>query len=228
MIVRAQCTFQGLSGLPEDIYVNDLYFSTGAGDPTSGDFDAFTAAWANFFNDGAHKVADYLSDQIDRTAGSAKIAFYEAGVPGSPLDVRSWALASIGDVVSLPHELACVVSYHADLTDVPETAANPFPPPAIIRPAARLRGRFYLGPLNEGTLGTEDGDVRLNDTFVGVVIDAATELLSMMDTGTFNIPWVQWSRTAGEANAVVGGYVDNAFDIQRRRGSAPSTRTAFS
>ena len=223
-ITRAQCWFQGTSGLPEDRYVNDLYVST------TGTFDFanaadFRDAWANFFNDSSHKVADYLSDNISRSSDAAKINFYDVPGPGSPIEVASWTPAAIGSVQSLPHELACAVSYHGDLSGVPETAANPSPPPAVIRPASRRRGRFYVGPLNIACLGTESFDVRVNTTFIGILRDAMNELVTDLDAADMTLG--VWSPTDGDFYPIDGGWIDNGFDIQRRRGSVASVRTSL-
>jgi hypothetical protein len=42
-----------------------------------------------------------------------------------------------------------------------------------------------------------------------------------------DVTWMQVSTTFGIANPVTGGFVDNSFDTQRRRGSAPTARDTW-
>jgi hypothetical protein len=43
--------------------------------------------------------------------------------------------------------------------------------------------------------------------------------------GSDDLDWVVYSPTSAETYEVAGGFIDTAFDIQRRRGSAAASRT---
>jgi hypothetical protein len=221
---RAQCYFQGLSGLPEDRFVNDIWFDSTSISLSDADADTFRDAWALFFNDViTDTLADFMSDQIDRSADACVINFYDGLTPGPPEKIRTWTLNAIGAVQSLPNEVAYCLSFAASTAGVAETAANPSPPPATIRPASRRRGRIYLGPLNVGVLGTESGDVKPHADFqarvgAGAGAFAGTLFLS-------SIPWVVYSKADDFFRDVSQVWTDDAFDTQRRRGMKPSAKT---
>ena len=51
---------------------------------------------------------------------------------------------------------------------------------------------------------------------------AATTLMASIDP-----TWAVWSRHDALARAVVGGWCDDAWDVQRRRGEVAVVRTTF-
>lgn len=111
----------------------------------------------------------------------------------------------------LPSEVSTVLSYRADYSGVPEFGSG-------VRPRARRRGRLFFGPLvtaasAEGTFQRAVVNSILQDTLV-----AAAEALILETVAT----WAVWSRTDDTFREVVAAQVDNAFDIQRRRGEDPS------
>ena len=99
---------------------------------------------------------------------------------------------------------------------------------------SRRRGRIYLGPL--AAVAADSSTGRPNTSFVTAIKNAAAAYLASVTTdGTFT--WVVHSHTTGASpgtydetgNSVTvnQGWVDNAWDTQRRRGMAPTTRSAF-
>lgn len=117
---------------------------------------------------------------------------------------------------SMPSEVAVVLSFHGDLTGALVEVGN-------TRPRARRHGRVFLGPLNKNAV--EEGllsVVRPAVAFRTAVIDAAEVLAESAGP-----VWSVWSRTDGVIREVRGGWVDDAFDTQRRRGVAPTLRGTF-
>lgn len=224
------------SELPEDLAVNDFYFlGTNAGSDLATDVTSLTTRLLAFYNNiptgQTKQISDYIGDQVLRTVNACSFSYYfspDIAPPptqwGSPDAVVNWTIGPDDNVGVLPAEVAIVASFHGDLTDIPETAANPTPPPAIIRPASRRRGRIYLGPLNTaaGAQGGPNNDLLLS-TVSAVVVAAMADLEADND----DLQWVVYSPTGGELHQVVGGYVDNAFDTQRRRGSAATARFSW-
>lgn len=225
------------SGLPEDVAQNTIFFGcTNAGSSHDEDADDLLPYLASVFNDvltGATLALDELiGDQVTRDANGCDLVFYfddgdpTTGLWGSPVAMRSFTMGASGTGNPLPAEVSLALSFHGDLTNVPETAPNPDGPvPPTIRPAARRRGRIYIGPLMAiaGTTGAS------NDL---VPTSAAKNTWSAVGAHLIdNVPsgfvWDIVSKAGGEVHVVTGGYVDDAFDTQRRRGSAPTSRLTF-
>lgn len=91
-------------------------------------------------------------------------------------------------------------------------------------PQARRRGRVYIGPLAASAIGSNG---LLTSSVTSTFDSAATTLLAAGPlAGDFD--WVILSPTGGlDAVVVANGWIDNAPDIQRRRGMAPTTRATF-
>jgi hypothetical protein len=111
----------------------------------------------------------------------------------------------------LPSECAVVLSYHSAFTsgDV----------------KARRRGRLYFGPLTDGIVGAGVGDAELTSGANDQFRDVGTLMLSL-NSGD-GLVWAQYSPTEDTLLPVVAGWVDNAFDTQRRRGARATVRLPF-
>jgi hypothetical protein len=235
--IRAQVSFKKLTGFVEDEVVNVWYFAK----PTAGDPDATLLTTlanriASFYNDVATgatiSISSKFSPALSRAATAATIDFYWSdglGVPsvwGSPIGTRNFFPDTATETNSLPNEVAICLSYHGDLTDVPETAVNPTPPPAIIRPAARLRGRLYLGPWSTGAVANA-ATVLEPIPLPSLVTAIAASATALVAANTADLVWVGQSKSDDFFWEVEGGFVDNAFDTQRRRGNASTSRTLW-
>lgn len=236
LTVKSVVSMERNSFLPEDRVVNTFYwFWSGVADPVSTDYDDLRDRLVFFYNSlhlaQTADIASRISEAMSRVGSANKIYFYSVpdeitpAIWGSPVATRSWTLDAAAAGTPLPSEVACVLSFHGDLTDVPETQANPSPPPAIIRPASRQRGRIYLGPLQSG-MGVEDSvshEFVPGSTFLSDVALAATRLAT---------PFSDWEwRVQSNADQnnfpVVGGFIDGEFDTQRRRGFSTNNRVTF-
>lgn len=237
-VYKAVAQLAADSGLPEDTFNNDFYFrGDNPGQPEATDAQNICTAVIEFYNSipaGATKsISDYLGPQISTSANACSILVYSTpdpltGAPwGSPIRMQNFTMGTPDASTPLPAEVCSVLSYHGDLTDVPETAANPTPPPLTIRPAARRRGRLYLGPLNTTAGATQAGtnDLGVTGLFRDTMGDAGLQLGATATT--LDLTWCVYSGTSLQTFAVVGGYVDSAFDIQRRRGSAALARDSW-
>lgn len=136
-------------------------------------------------------------------AQNAEGEWYVADKRAPMLRTPSWTPGGTG--APLPQEIALVLSER--------TAKN----------GPRGRGRAYFGPFVEGVNTNTDGrSVPLN-TLVDAILAGATDLLN----STENPTWGVLSVADRTFRPVTGGYVDNAWDVQRSRGRAPTSRTAF-
>lgn len=222
-----------VSGLPEDDFVTDWSFkAAGTGDSF---LDGITDSIISFFNTAntTNDVNFYLSSVVSRVASAASFEAYDLtgaldGSPhGSPFYVRSWTVDTPpSSAEEFPNEVALVSTLWASgYADVPESQANPSPPPPVIRPRARYRGRIYLGPLNDATAGSApvSGDLRPGAVFLTDMSDAWFRFMDERG-GDFAV----WSR-ADEVLRLVAPdgriTMDDAYDTQRRRGAARTTRT---
>ena len=107
-------------------------------------------------------------------------------------------------------ETAIVASYHTEY----ESGIN----------KQSQRGRVYLGGLSDTFFTTGAGSstpvVKLaSRENIGVTL-AGLQALSLAD----DWGWVVYSPTLQQSFAVAGGWIDDALDTQRRRGTAPSAR----
>ena len=227
-----------ITALPEDSCENTFFFesNTGTGNDFDDDANIIAPLLTAFYNavptGGTNDIASYIGDQISRVSNACQMLFYfdaGPGVPllwGSPVATRSWTLDAGLTGVSLPAEVAVVLSFHGDLTGIPETAPNPTPPPAVVRPAARRKGRVYIGPLLENALfavpstGEPVPTVFLRDALTGSGSDLKADAAAIGS-------WVVASKTDDAYYPVAGGWVDYAFDTQRRRGQDPTNRTVW-
>jgi hypothetical protein len=208
------------SGRPADTDEITLSFQR-ASVATSADFDNLLVDIQAFFNSTFvgqhHPISDYLSYDRDYVASHCKVDFYHrpvtAGPILSPVATRSWTLsAPAAGKQSLPDQVAVVNSFHADLSGVPTSDGT-------TRPQARRRGRFYLGPLNtlalQGVAGAVAAQVVSSDLMNDLVGSSRAWLLNAPAANGW--VWEVWSKTDWAGHPVVGGFVDDRFDTQRRR-----------
>lgn len=218
------------TGIPRDQNVNTWYAKYGIGSPGSTEFSNACDDFIKFYNtinDGVATISSYLASMVDRGSGKASVEVYAIpdarGVLGAPVYSKTWTVAAQNaSGVDLPAEVATCLSYHGDFTGVAEHGA------AGTRPKARRRGRIYIGPLITGVLryGHGAGTPQRPDTAWNTrMIDSAQAMASAL-TG-HGWEWNTFSRTDWAIHTVVGGWVDDEFDTQRRRGESPSSRTTY-
>lgn len=197
--IRAQVILQGGSGLPEDRFVNVWHFNVGPPD-LAGAADLIHPAIEDFYQ----LLQAYYSEYVSTTV---EVRYYLMSDPEPRVpETRTFTWTLQGTPVSLPAEVACVMSIHGD-------------PPVT----PRRRGRLYLGPLNVSAQidGTTLLPARVSDTFATNVATAADGVL------TAAVGWSIWSPTSSLMVAVTAGFVDNAWDTQRRRGVDATSRILF-
>lgn len=226
-VILAVNTFASKTGLAKDNFVNNMCFlTTGAFDGTAK--TALDTEIQDFYNtvDGttSRAIASLLSSVIDRGSNKVLTEYYDVTTHldgsdhGSPVSLQRWTLgATIGSTTSLPSELAICLSIHTAYGTDPEFGSG-------TRPRSRDRGRLYLGPWNDGGVA-HDGTTNVSRPGVGysdTIIAAALRLM-----GATTPSWAVWSRKNATAEPVVGGWCDDAWDIQRRRGEAPALKRTW-
>lgn len=132
--------------------------------------------------------------------------------PRSPVfDVSLGLLAGTG-TTALPHEVALCCSFQR----IKGSGVN----------MRRGRGRVYLGPFAAIAADTATG--RPNSTLITAVRNGAQGFLDASRTAN-DWEWQVISEASGVpiGTPVNNGWVDNAWDTQRRRGPDASTRVVF-
>jgi len=235
-VLQVVVKLQHLSGIPSDVSENVFHFLVDGTD-NAGDATLTFANLVPFYNTtgagGTNPVAAIIGPMVSRAANACSMLAYftddlSGATPfGSPVGMSNFTMGTEIGGSGLPAEVAIVNSFHGDLTDIPETEPNPSPPPAIIRPAARLRGRVFIGPLDSTALVDAGASNEL------VVTSAVRNDIAMASKAlrvacnADDIPWCTWSKVGAELSTVEGGFVDNAPDIQRRRGTKSDARTTW-
>lgn len=213
------------SGILADRPTMDFAFSVA--DPLLAGITLALASLEAFFKTATTSgfaLQSFLSPSLSTGAASSEISWYDltGHLDGTrrgagPIQTNTWNLTSLGADPALPDQIACALSYHSDYgTDVEFGVGT--------RPRARDRGRVFIGPLAAGN--TVDDDATTHEPMWGVsfrdtIAAAATRLLSD------GVGWSVWSRRDAALKPVVGGWIDNRPDVQRRRAQLASSRVSW-
>lgn len=222
--ILATVNLKSQSGLEKDTVVNTFAF---ASDLTiAQEHAAITSRLQDFYNGqtgGGDKIASYISPGIARASKPVEVKYYDIsahldGSPhGSPVVVDTFVLAALpgGTNTPMPEEVAMCLSFHSAYDQVAEFGSH-------TRPRARDRGRVFVGPLTVLAMGLDagTGQSRPAGIIPVTIAQAATRLCDPTSTAL----WSVWSRKNAALTSVVGGWVDNAWDTQRRRGYKPTSR----
>ena len=200
--------FQHDNGLPEDRYVNGWHFDALGGSPAT-DFDNVRDMLADFYTDaGTHTnaLSLYFTDEI---SSPAVVKAYDLTdtPPRAPVYESSFTFTPPSNS-PLPFECAIVASFQAEKVSG--------------LPQSRRRNRVYLGPLSDNTVSTTG---LVNGGTTSAVVGALQDLYDAASAAV-NWDWVVYSPTLNEGYAVHDGWCDNAFDTQRRRGIAATSRAS--
>lgn len=205
-ILRTIVTIPTDTAIPSDTISNTWHWMTGspwvAGDLTT------INGWLTTF----YQVLDaYLTPTLQNTAD---IRHYDLGdaEPRVPIGSSTIAL-TIPGTSNIPEEVALCLSFQGAKT----SGVN----------QARRRGRLYLGPFSNGILGASSAGNRPLASAVTAIVAGAQSLLTA-SVGSTTPKWAVYSPSNASAVEVRNGWVDNAFDTQRRRGIDPTSRTTFS
>lgn len=203
------------TGLPEDVSVNTFHFMTDG--PVGEAGPDIRDRLLEFYNTaapspGVNPLSYWLSAHIDRSGLPSTITVYDLAdlKPRAPRYSTTFFLGAPSNTTSLPFEVAACASFAGE--------------PVSGIPAARRRGRIFLGPLT--TAANDPGSAtvpsRLNEQVRLDLVGASRRMAGVSGDG---LTWCVWSRVSQAMVPIVRGWVDDAFDTQRRRGNAPNVRT---
>lgn len=219
--VRATANLERTGSPDRDDVQNVFHVVTPAGNQTPFR-EALSVSIAGFYS----SLAGLLSPVITRNAlvHEVRLAEVAPGGMGEDDDVVSpvvhthrFSLTTAPlNNHALPSEAGIAISFEGDTAGLAEEVGD-------TRPAARRRGRIFFGPLISPFGAVIGGEVRITPEIRTQLLDAFEVLHGELEVGGMSLR--VYSRANATTYPVVRAWVDNAFDIQRRRGSAATERT---
>lgn len=196
-----QFSLATITGLPEDRITNTWHYDDAETENHAGIFAEFQA----FYED----ILTLFSGWMVQNGHVAKAYRVSDPEPRAPVYEVTFNFTSAPSGNTLPPECCIVLSYQADqLSGVPQ---------------ARRRGRVYLGALDVSSIDTSGN---FTSATIVDVQQAADGLLDASLTST-GWRWATHSQVTGTGAEVSNGWVDNAVDIQRRRGRSSTSRAVW-
>jgi len=216
--IRVIASHRSVSGIPADACVNVWHWKGMATDREDS-ADEIISTLSTFYNDIAEiYCANTMQGVID-------VKMYDLVDPMPRVPFRTTSIVDLevtaGD--GLPTECAICMSFSGSAES------------GLVQ--ARRSGRLYLGALSTGVTTTITGFVQVASPTRATIQDAAVKLITEPDP--LAAIWSVFSPTTAGATPwgssdlslattfVTEGYIDNALDTQRRRGTLPSDRTTF-
>lgn len=203
-----QCAIPSAAGIPADTVVNHWHFQVEATPPSSSTLQAIRDAVQTFYQS---FTIGYCTSQTIASACTYKFYNLADPLPRRPIATYSTGLGTLQTVQGLPAEVSCVLSFQGQ--------------PVSGVPQAQRRNRIYLPPVGVGTLTGTSGRT-WSTTFTTAVKNGAAALLTASDAAS-DWTWMVRSSKTSATTPVVSGWVDDAFDIQRRRGYKATSRVTF-
>jgi hypothetical protein len=216
--VIVQASLERKGALPEDAVVNTWHFqaedaSVGvtSDDIIGANLDGLLDRLETFYDELATMWSGALTGNL-----LLKAYDFADTSPRVPIDERPSTFGTLAD--SMPTEVAICLSMAASIT----SGQRP----------GRRRGRVYLGPFgrNLSTYTTGAADGRPDATAINTILDAGENVARGTNPTSFKLAVFSPTEvaTGGSTtdawNVVRKLWVDNAFDIQRRRGARATTR----
>lgn len=223
-LLRAMVQLAHVSGLAEDKATNTFHFSTLSNPPSVLELNAIRDRLIDVYTTippgAASALQSFFSTEMAQIGHT--ISFYDLADPEPRVPVRvdnfSLTVAPNGD--PLPGEVAVCMSFQGAL----ESGLK----------QARRRGRIYHGRFDKDSSSAGRPSDPLMDTLQanGLRLVTASEaaadwswiVLSREHVTSAEDPRPSYPQTFA---VVTNGWVDNAFDTQRRRGLAPTIRQTF-
>lgn len=236
-IYKVVATLPAASGFAEDAVQNT--FIVNSTDPIlDANVGIVSMPLHNFYDIATpfgQRISGKLARSIDRAMLSGEIRVYDitdhldGSDHGSPVAVDSFTLdAAQAPTDGLPSELSVTLTLRAlgwqeAMVEAPDDADAG---PEVNRPRQRHSGRLYLGPWTTAAAVTDAAspfNVKVSPDLVTTILEAAERLRDELVANACD--WVVWSRKDGGVRNITHVQVDNAFDVQRRRGINATQRT---
>lgn len=200
------------TGIGADSVVNTWHMADNGlvGPSITTKIQSWHTALQTFYN----SISGIFTADINHSLVRMKTFDLDDPKPRIPLVDELKPFSGTGSSASLPHELCIVLSFNSVFQ-------------SGVKPSHR-RGRVFLGPINQSHISSGSPDAKILSTTRTLIATAA----GVLRTGpTPDQGWFWRTRSSYPASNssphVVNGYVDDAWDIQRRRGTLASARTTF-
>lgn len=210
--IKIQAILHAGSGLAEDDSVNTFYFGSDTiGTTRQAVADAAFAKLSTAFD----LLPTYLAPEVSNTQDFKAYDMNDPS-PRVPFRTGTNGLAARA-ATGLPAEVACCLSFKAAIV----SGDNP----------RRRKGRVFIGPLGTTAMTSTSVGVRPTTAFKTALSNFGGGLI--VPDATTGATWCVYSPTeaAGVPGdgmfPVVGGWIDDAFDTQRRRGVRTTAKTLW-
>lgn len=200
---RAISTMLTTSGIAEDASVNTFHILTI--DPATINASGVLAAWQTFMR----ALSGLFPSSVATSGHTLRLYNLADPEPRVPVFTGNWSFASALSGSSAPPELCITTSFQA--------AAES----GLLQ--RRRRGRMYLGPLDQTVVDVG----RISPTNALLIGDETANLVDAVNALTDH-QFSVFSRVDDTFVPVDNGWVDNAVDVQRRRGLASTARVTWS
>lgn len=208
--IRAQVVLPGKSALPEDRFITTWAFQSAGQTATEADETDVANQLIEFFNIPAspstRTVAGLISAAVNRDGCEVR-TYRMADAPPRPVTITPFTLGPPEQQTTLPEEVAVTLSFFS-LRNVP-----------------RQRGRVFIGPLHGGVISNDAESRSVVDTADRNAIRNAA--IRLATTAPLEADWCVLSKVNGVLYPITNGWVDNAFDTQRRRGQKATVRDVW-
>lgn len=200
--IRAQVLLHTADNVPENFISNSWAFTVDSPAAAGANLTPILKAYYD-------SVRTYLSPVIAASGHEIKYTVLPGTPPNYPYDIDLWAFGTPPGGSAIPDEVSLCLSFQG-------TRGAGFP-------QARRRGRVYIGPFNSTALNGNRPAAALMTAMANAAITLKAAVTAV--GGTY--AWDVWSPTDGASTHVNNGWIDNAFDTQRRRGVAYTSRTTW-
>lgn len=210
-VVACRFIGQADTGISRDNISNTFHFryegNHSPPDDTDNVLDMIEDLYCEAADPSSHPLGWWINSTIKR---AARLQIYDLSdpLPRAPIAEREITIGGPGGGNKLPAEVALTCSFQGDRLSGESQS--------------RRRGRIFLGPLNvTGTDMTIPGSTMIESINMqfNELCDAAAASVMW--------EWVVYSPTGDTTAVVKNGWVDNAWDTQRRRGPRATTRTSW-
>lgn len=207
-LCRAQVTFPAVSAIPADAVTNTWHFDSYGPEV---DFQNVADMLKDFYSKtyaALNPISYYLASGLSNVA-EVRIYKMSDPKPRPPAFEGTFELGRPSGITPIPTECAVVLSFQATRQ--------------AGMPQSRRRNRVYLGPFSNRANGS---DGRPSPGLKDSIARAAKELLDAAQASVV-WSWAVYSPTNDAYYNVNNGWIDDAWDTQRRRGLAPTSRVVW-
>nr|CRY96824.1 hypothetical protein [uncultured prokaryote] len=197
--IYAQVILKLASAIPADYSTNTFSFEmTNSGT----NIDAVTLNLKDFYSS---LVSTFLPATVSQNGHIVKWYLHGGPPPNYPQAETGFNLATAPSGTGLPSEVAVALSFQGDRIPGQEQR--------------RRMGRVFIGPLRESTSTSARPAAAAKTALANAGEQLMTDVLADSDGY-----WAVYSKVNGSSTEVTNGWVDDAFDIQRRRGLAVTSK----